>query len=162
MNKKGQTITQIFVFLIAIVVFVLVVVYGYSAITKFSSQAEKVALIDFKADLESSVEKIKRSYGTVEQVELTLPSKYKGLCIFDPNATVDQLVDGKANDFMLSAWKTKTENVFFMNPVAKTGIWLQDIAVLNISGFVCVSAGTNHVSFRFEGIGNKVTISEWQ
>lgn len=158
--KKAQTITQVFVFIIAIVVFALIVVYGIRAVNNFLAQQEKIALVEFKTDLEGAVEKIKKSYGTVEKIELTLPSKYKGLCILDP-VMVDE---NAANPFMLSAWKTKTENVFFDKPVAKTGIWLEDITIKTQQnqGFVCVTATNNKINLRFEGTGTKVKISEWQ
>ncbi len=156
MNKKAQMIGQIFVFVVAAIIFILILTYGYKAISNFLARSEQVALIDFKADLESSVEVIKRDYGSVRKVELRLPKRYTEVCIVDVKRceSLEQ-----ARPLMYSLCIAGSENVFLV-PKQETPIFLADISVPD-PGYVCVPVANGNIALRLEGLGKSTEISEW-
>jgi len=156
MNKRAQMIGQIFVFVVAALIFILILTYGYRAISNFLARSEQVALIDFKADLESSVEVIKRDYGSVRKVELRLPKRYTELCIVDVNKC-EALA--KSRPLMYSLCLAGSENVFLV-PKQETPIFLPDISVPE-PGYVCVPVASGNVVLRLEGLGKSTLVSEW-
>lgn len=156
MNKRAQMIGQIFVFVVAAIVFILILMYGYRAISNFLERSEQVALIDFKSDLESAVEVIKRDYGSVRKVELRLPKRYTELCIVD----VDRCEAlEQQRPLMYSLCIAGSENVFLV-PKQETPIFLEGISVPD-PGFVCVPVVNGNVALRLEGLGKSALISEW-
>jgi len=167
-NTKAQIIGQIFVFILAGLVFILIVTYGYKAVQYFIERQEQVLLVDFRTDLEIAVQGVKRDFGTVRKLELKLPSKYLGVCFFDyVSNTCDpkiQTVNPKLElpqqtitvRWAEDACKVKNANVFI---VPRTqDIDLPDIQVDN--GYVCIP-NTGTITIRLEGTGKKAKISTW-
>jgi len=157
-NKRAQMVGQIFIFVIAAIIFILILTYGYKAISNFLQRSEQVALIDFKSDLESSVDVIKRDYGSVRKLELRLPDRYQELCIVDVN-NCDNLEASRP--LIYSACLAGSENVFLV-PKQETPIFLKDISIKDQKGFVCVPIARGNVALRLEGMGKSTQISEWK
>ena len=59
--KKGD-VSQIFVYITAIIVFGVVFLFGYRAINHFLDESDKVGFITFKTDLEKAVRTIKNDF----------------------------------------------------------------------------------------------------
>lgn len=154
MKRKSQMLSQIFVFVMAAVVFILILTYGYRAISNFLSRSEQVALIDFKTDLESAVEVIKRDYGSVKKVELSLPKRYTEVCIVDPEDPGRLRQD---RPLMYEAWQAGSENVFLV-PKQEAPIFLKDIEV---DGYECMPVVYGQITLKIEGLGKKTKISGW-
>jgi len=124
-NTKGQIIGQVFIFILAGLVFVLIVGYGYKAVQFFLERQEQVVLLDFQSELEIAIEGVKRDYTTVRKLQLILPNKYQGVCFFDytkpvcdPNTvTVNPKLDLPGQEIGVKwaedACKVKSSNVFF-------------------------------------------------
>ena len=60
MKKNAQIMGQVFIFILAGALFILILTYGYKAIAGFSERSEQVALVEFQTNLESSVKSISR------------------------------------------------------------------------------------------------------
>ena len=167
-TSKAQIIGQVFVFILAGLVFVLIITYGYKAIQYFMEQQEQVVLLDFRTDLERTVEGVKRDYGTVRKIELTLPNKYQGVCFFDLDSSVcdpnESTVEPKLKlpdqnigvKWAEDACKLKGANVFTVP--REEGIELPDIKIEN--GWLCVP-NLDGITLRMEGTGRKAKISKW-
>jgi len=162
-NTKAQIIGQVFIFILAGLVFVLIIAYGYKAVQYFIQRQEQVVLVDFRTDLESAVEGVKRDYGTVRKIELKLPSKYQGVCFFDPvicTASTPELVLPSQKisvPWAQEACAIKSANVFI---VPRTlDLSLPDIQV--DKGYICIP-NTGGITVRMEGTGSKAKISQWQ
>ncbi|VVB80879.1 Uncharacterised protein [uncultured archaeon] len=167
-NTKAQIIGQIFIFILAGLVFILIVTYGYKAIQYFIERQEQVVLVDFRTDLEIAVEGVKRDYGTVRKVELKLPTKYYGVCFFDyTTSTCDPTTETTNPKLEMpsqtinvkwaeDACKLKSSNVFI---VPRTQDFdLPDIQV--DTGYICLP-NTGVVTLRLEGTGKRAKVSEW-
>lgn len=166
MNNRAQTIGQVFIFIIAGLVFVLILGYGYKAIMGFVQRGEEVQLIDFRNELDSAVTTIKRDYGSVQRVDLRLPPKTEEVCFVtsNPDDAKDPTFSALKQErpLLYSVWVTGSENVFLIPRVQKAGIFINDIIVDPAGkGYACLNVVANRISLRVEGTGNKAIISEW-
>ncbi|MBI4146501.1 hypothetical protein HY489_04140 [Candidatus Woesearchaeota archaeon] len=164
-NDRAQMIQQVFVFILAGLVFILIISYGYKAISYFMERQEQVVLVDFRTDLEIAVEGVKRDFQSVRKVQLKLPSEYDGVCFFD-YSTCDGVVrpvlelPGRSVEvsWAAEACKGGSQNVFIVPRVSES-IDLPDVEV--VGGFVCVP-NVNGVTVRMEGTGRKAKVSAWE
>ena len=161
-GKKAQIIGQVFIFILAGLIFILIITYGYKAIQYFLERQEQVMLLDFRTDLEIAVEGVKRDYGTVRKVELKLPSKYQGVCFLDAATcakTTPKLVlpvQEITAEWAQDACMIKSANVFTIP--RDIDVALPDIQV--DTGYVCIP-NAGKITVRMEGTGKKARISEW-
>ncbi len=166
MNRRAQVIGQVFVFIIAGLVFVLILAYGYKAIVNFMERGEEVQIIDFRNELNSAITMIKRDYGSVQRVDLRMPSNAREVC-FVTSDPADVRVPGweeelkNSRPLMHSAWSIGKENVFLV-PKQPAPIIIADIVVEpETAGYLCLPIVNGKVSIRVEGTGNKALISRW-
>ena len=164
-SRKGQMIQQVFIFILAGLIFVLIVSYGYRAIQFFLERQEQVVLVDVQHKLEVAVEQVKRDFQSVRRLDVDLPSQYAGICFFDYErcGSVDRpRLSSPKGEFDVSFGKQAcvagSENVFIV-PRAGEKIDLPDLDIP--SGYVCIpNEGGVHV--RLEGTGRKSRVSAWQ
>jgi len=113
MKTRAQVQTQIFVYAIAAIVVTLIMIYGYTAIQKMREQAEDVAYIKFKTDLENAVKTL--SYATpgdVDKLELQLPKGYREICFVDVEKAATNNGAFVNRPIISSSVGTAKENVF--------------------------------------------------
>jgi hypothetical protein len=179
--RKAQIIGQVFVLILAGIIFVLILAYGYNAIQGIRQRGDEVAFIDFTTTLKSEVKSISLSYGSVKKVDLSgLPTKYKKICVVtgEKNPQTDPVgpqhsqtsqLDGlpEESPLIYSVYETGGDNVFF-EPSAPNNIMLPDIQASNDSEsqssqrWFCVPVDQGTVTLRLEGLGNSVRVSPWQ
>ena len=155
-SKKAQMIGQIFIFILAAVLFILILTYGYRAINTFLQRSEQVTLIEFKEELQSGIERIKRDYGSVRKLQLKVPRRYTEVCIVDPSCP-DELQ--AIQPLMYNACLTGTENVFLV-PKQETPIFVSDV-VVDRPRYLCITT-SGVITLRLEGLGKKARVSEWK
>ncbi|RMD58331.1 hypothetical protein D6825_01230 [Candidatus Woesearchaeota archaeon] len=161
--NKAQSVMQVLVFILAGIIFLLIIGYGYKSISYFLERQEQVQLADFWNDLETSIESIRRQPGTVRKVQLPLPSKYAGVCFFDkqtcgqgaklktPNRVIDM-------SWASDACRRTKSNVFVFPRVG--GEPSLDISV-SPPGYVCIP-NSGGITVRVEGLGRSAKVSEWE
>ncbi len=157
MNKKAQMIGQIFVLVIAAIVFILILGYGYSAISHFIKSSEQVALIEFKTSLISGVEQIKSDYGSVRKVSLRIPKRHQRLCVVSSDTDADTGEFQTRFPLLFEIWQTGSENVFLI-PKQESPIFISEVVVPN--GYFCTGVSGN-VDLRVKGLGDKTEVSVW-
>jgi hypothetical protein len=163
-KNKAEMIGQVFIFILAGLIFVLIISYGYKAVSYFLERQQEVVMVDIKTDLDTAVEGIKRSQGSIRKLVLKLPGEYKAICFFDYE-TCNGLTDANLPEpnqdtkvlWGIEACKAGSENVF---TVPRTpGLSMTEISV--DGGYVCVP-NNNGVTLKLEGTGRKAKISAWQ
>lgn len=156
-NRKAQMLGQVIVFVLSAIIFVLILGYGYRAITSFQEQGRQVALIEFKTELETAVETISRNYGSVRTITLSIPNGFTGLCIVDAQEPGNLQT---AHPLLYNAWRSGSENVFLL-PITKQSvpIKIENIEVYNENekGFLCVE-NTKNIKIQLEGMGDRAKI----
>ncbi len=164
--KRGQMIGQVFIFILAGLVFVLILGYGYKAISNFLARGEEVQLIDFRNELDSAITTIKRDYGSVQRIDLRVPAKTDEVCFVtfdyrDVGAPGWRDAFKQERPLLYSVWDTGSENVFLV-PRQPTPMLIKDIVVDPLGkGYLCIPAPGGRISLRVEGTGNKAVIREW-
>ena len=165
-SKKAQMIGEIFVFILAGFVFVLILLYGYKAITSFLGTQEVVQVTDFKTDLEAKIKGIRLSFGSVRKAELTLPAKFTTFCVADPHMSEQHKnLFREEYPLMYNAW-ADAGTTAFLEPVLDTGIQLPDIAVHGPTnpadpGFLCEPIRNGKLVLGLRGLGDRAEIMHW-
>jgi len=166
--KKGQIIGQVFVLMLASIIFILILVYGYRAIGQFSQRSEQVALLDFENDLKNGVKGISLDFGSVKRLDLSVPRKHRTICVFcSPDFEADW--DGcKRNTafgifaadhrLFTETWEDGSQNVFLL-PLAETPIIVDRVEVKDMA--FCTPVIEGKVSFKLEGKGDRTLVSPW-
>ena len=160
-NKKGMSVSQVFTFIIAGLIFVLILIFGYNAISDLLQSSSDINVAELKSDLESSLSSVKRSYGSVRKVELRAPSEFNELCFFDFNKC-GSLYNIESNNGVLLNWavdscKSNSSNVFSIPR-------LVDLSIRNIEieeGYVCIPEQGGSFILKVTGKGNAVEIGKW-
>ena len=164
MNKRAQIYGQIFIYILLILVFASILVYGVYAISQLVMRAERIEIEKFKMDMKNLVAE-NREYNTVDVVEVKLPSKFSQLCFVDSTAlgtTVSVHTTETApkeihliNDKIMSGAK---DNMFLYPPGSES----YDVGKIQVSGSSkCFGADYNHnVKIKFRGLGDKTEILE--
>jgi hypothetical protein len=160
-TKKAQIIGQVFIFILAAAIFIMILLYGYKAIVGFSQRSEQVALIDMKMTLESGVEEISLDYGSVKKLELGIPTKYSEICFVDLSVEEPPLEFMEEHPLMYDAWISGAQNVF-LAPMAETPINIGKIKISDrYPGYLCLPIKSGKVTLRLEGLGDSTEISDW-
>ncbi len=152
-------IGQVFIFILAALIFMLVLWYGYSAVTNFLKSSEQVGLAEFKSSFVSGIEQIKPDFGSVRKLTLYMPRRYYELCVVSSYPNDDVL----SSDFnakypvLFELWNTGSENVFLL-PKQETPFLVSDIVVPD--GYFCTKV-SGVADLRIEGLGDGVRVSLW-
>jgi len=170
-SKKAQIAGQVFIYILAVVIAALVIIYGYNAIKGFIDKQRQIEIIQFKTDIQSAVRTVSTDYGSVKKFEHAIPGE--AICILDINyqgnrdstCLCDKTICSEDeiwqyDPIICDSWQsTKDQNIFII-PQIETPILASPLKVDN--GYLCLKAPKNQITLRIEGFGNHAKISEWQ
>ncbi len=174
-NKKAMGVGQVFVFIISAITFALIMIFGYRSISGFLESGEGVQFVQFKNNLESSINKIYTEYGAVRLEKFSLPSQYEQICFVDLDADVNpelcaidpiacnvwnETKDNRRKDddgvTDLSAYESADENVF-LTPISPVRIKVHQISMGG--GYLCTKIVSGQFSLRLEGKGDRTFLA---
>ncbi len=69
--KKGQIQAQVFVYVLAMLVISLVLLYGYRSISTMQERAKQVDILGLKNEIMKSIEKVSNDYGTARPLTIS-------------------------------------------------------------------------------------------
>ena len=158
MKSKGQVEGQIIVFILAIVIFSLIIVYGYNAITGFRDRADQVLFIEFKTDLTSTVDKIADDYGSERKERFSLLSEITRVCFigkddvsFAGNEIIQDAVESGSEDNIFLLKNSRLYDSFEVGPL-EIDDQLTDQCLPVVDGVVKI---------KFIGLGDAAEISTY-
>lgn len=159
--QRGQILGQVFILVLAALIFILILVYGYRAISQFSNRSEQIALIDFQNSLANAVKAISLDFGSVKRVDLTTPTRYQQLCVLCTNTDTCTPTQefSDAHPLLIESWQGGSQNVF-LTPLSETPILLDRVEATN--GGFCTPIIQGKVSLRLEGKGDHALVGPWQ
>ncbi|MBU0627948.1 MAG: hypothetical protein KKC75_02070 [Nanoarchaeota archaeon] len=165
-SRKSQIQTQIFVYVIAVVVFSFIIIYGYNAVRGFKERSDQIAYIKFKTDLLSTVKRISPDYGTVKREEFFIGGEYSKVCFvqnYKPNkAQILNSIDDVSGDLIVknSVESDVNKNVFLFTTTLQESF---DVGAINVSGdgYTCVDIKNGKAKIQFKGEGDHTYISNW-
>lgn len=182
--KKAQ-LSQVFVYILTLVVMITVLFFGYKAISGVIQKGERVAFVSFKTDLEGAVRSISGDYGSVRAYDsknpLRVPAGYDSVCFIDfdrsPPAGCSSI--SGLNPIICDAWETYGGNSegkgweaadanVFLNPPGIIDVKVYKIEVdtnLNRNedakdgGYFCLNVVSGRLDIRLEGKGDHAFIT---
>jgi len=164
--KKSQIQGEILIYILAVIIFSLTLLYGYKAIKSFNDQGAQISQIELKNQITSEVEKVRSdTYGTIKKLPLNVPGNFRKICF------VQSYPDYPAGGIIVSPYQlinneiaaeTKNKNMF-LAPDGSTSFDIGEIAVTNgTAGFDCIDLLGTTVTLKLESMGDHVKISKWQ
>ncbi len=158
-NKRAQIQSQIFVYVLAIVIMGLVLLYGYKSIATMQDKAEQIDLLSFKKDIENEIVKMSTDYGSVRTPTIHVPANSKEVCFLDLTKSPVKL----NHPLVYEAWEDKSANVFLIDKLAKEVYLIQQqqnyLIQIDSPGYLCIPVINNKIQIRLEGIGGKAELS---
>lgn len=83
MEKRGQLLSQPFIYIFAIILVALILLFGVRLITNLTKQSEEVELVVFVSDLKTQVNNFYHfDPGSSKELNILLPKKIKQLCFY--------------------------------------------------------------------------------
>jgi len=174
--KNAQVQSEIFMYVIAMVVVGLILLFGYTAVRDFSKSAEQVALIQFEKDLESTFHTISTSYGKVEIKQVEIPGGFDTVCFHDlreishPGELYflkDDLNKPIEYPVITDNIRSGThKNLFLVGGLNIESFYVGEIYVDNTHlavsqaspGFICFKEKQGRVEFKLVGEGDQVRV----
>lgn len=156
--KHAQGTSQVIVFILALLIGSLVLIFGYSAVVKIRNAALETEKAKFQSGLESTLKGL--SYGSTRKKSLNVPGGYLAICFADLNYLRAQGEDEFTSDLDYavvrdSIFSDVESNVFLM----PDGIWSFYVGDLEIEeGFACFNLSAGHAEVGFEGLGNRTRV----
>ncbi|MBW2996774.1 hypothetical protein KY349_00365 [Candidatus Woesearchaeota archaeon] len=168
--KKAQVAGQIFIYITAIVIVGLIIVYGYSAIKGFTERGEEVEYITMQKSVENAVKSIASDYGSVKRPDIDVPGKYELVCFVDKGLSEEaietsDICQSRAGrekyhqPIVCSGWKTGRNNVFLI-PDGSESFDVGNI-VMEHGNFLCFDVFNNKINLQLTGLGDRVEISSY-
>lgn len=156
---KGQIYSQVFVYVLTIILVSFILVYGYNAVQNFKKRAEQVSCLKFKNDLTNAIDSIATDFGTVKRKELQLCSGYTKACFVESfrSPNLPNNVDPIIRD---SVQSNTGRNVFLMENIAKESFNAGKISVE--PDVLCINAVNGKIILKLEGKGTHAELSEWK
>lgn len=169
----------------AVIIFSMVLIYGYNAIKQINTTRQQVEIIEFSESLKSAIKRTALDYGSVKRYDFKVPATYKEVCFVDldtmksfPNKITGPTGLEAKSALIADTVKTNigakdAQNVFTI-PIAETPIKVEKISVNSTaecpdltghtpgSGWICIPTPTGKLSLRLEGMGDRTCVREWK
>lgn len=164
-SKKAQ-VGQIITYLLAIVIFAMVLIFGYNAVVNIRQQTDQVVYLAFQKSLEADIKSISFDYGSVKKKSYSV-SGYETICFADLDALInpDPLPDDIPKIVINSMESKIKKNVFLVNGKIDSfyvgKIWLGDPIDPVYSPYknpLCIPIVNGKLSITLTGQGDSTLI----
>lgn len=156
-ENKAQMPTQIFGYLLAVIISGLILSFGFSAIKGFVQKGEQIEFVQMKKTLEKEITLMETRFGSRKTIVISVPRKTSEVCFVGQGASKDSIPPDYAI-VAASVGSGSNDNVFLFpgGESWNTG----NIIVDTTSQFQCFNTASGKARLRLEGMGNRVKISE--
>lgn len=176
-TKNGQIQTQMFVYLLAIIIIGLLLMFGVRSILDLLGKEKDIGLLKFKTEIESAAKRIAPNYGKWEKISFDIPREIETVCFVQHQPYMNDifykeqegLCDPNNEDYhflMCNSWKdVQTANVFTEPFDALEGgsIYLSEVEVRNPGKhYLCVEIVDGKLNVKIVGRGNRILIESWE
>ena len=140
-SKRSQISGQIFIYVVAIILFSFILLYGYNAVKGFKERSEQISYIKFKTDLISTVKRVSPDYGTLKREEFFIGGEYSRVCFVqsykpDKEAILSRIADQGDMVVHDSVDSDVTKNVFLFTKTLQESF---DVGKINADdGYLCI------------------------
>ena len=160
-SHKAQTVSEIFVIIVAAIVLIMIILWGSKAIQSFTERTDDAKLVNFINSLKNNVEKVAYQRGTAKKVDIQAPSGFTKVCFTEKgkvnNPATYPRPQGTPQIVIDRALKLD-QNVFFIPP-SEISVTIKNMIVQK--GILCLNVIDGNILFRAEGTGRNVCVSSW-
>ena len=158
--KKAQIQSQVFVYILALLIMTFILIYGYNSLTSIKDKGDLASTINFKSDIKMAISSISSDYGSIKVEEISVPTGYREVCFVDlsTNAVpafpeeyglIQNYVDDVINN------NAEPRNVF-LYPEGIESVYVGEIEVED--DFLCVDVSYGKIKIKLEGFGNRAKV----
>lgn len=178
-HKTAQIQSQIFVFLIAAVILIIIIIFGYRAITGLQENISDVEYTQLKTYLETQIDKVQSDYGTVVVRTIDVPTDFTHICFAQDDlnwnagpgsqitdfTSTTQVSDNSELDYtiMLDSLRSSVKKNVFLYPNGVTSFYVGSICVKECrpeDRILCIETINGKAKIAIEGLGNRARIFE--
>lgn len=167
-QRKAQVIGEVFIYILAVVLFSLIMIYGYNSIRSLGDKADRVVILQIEKDLRSAVKKVAADYGTVLKKEVAVPNQYDKVCFIDLSYTGQSSTalctqgNDDYNAIICNSWKDRIQKNMFLLSRNQEALSI-DIGAARISQahFFCQNVAFSKITLKLEGRGSYTELSPW-
>jgi len=176
-DKKAQ-MQQVFVFILAALIFGMILIYGYKAINDFIDRSREVSLLELRTELVASINKM-TSGSDVRKATFNLPPTVDYVCFLDLDKNRIPLeerhkqalcTEGSEYYFPLicDAWVDNVDQNIYFYPMTDLTLTSKPIEVNQYplpdkgeaKGFLCIETKKDRITIMLEGKGDRTLIEE--
>lgn len=163
-TKRAQVQTQIFTYIIATVVLIVIFIFGFRTIKNFKENVEEVELAQLQTYLKSEVKKIQSDYGSTVIRTLNIPSEYSHICFAqdDSNWEVSEMKYDLDLDYTIiyDSLVSRVQKNVFLYPSGVTSFYIGNICIEDCEStqYKCVAVNNGAIRIGLEGLGDRVKV----
>ncbi len=161
-QTKAQVAGQILIYILAIIIFSMTLLYGYKAVNYFNDRSTEISYAQLEKEVNKEIKKAEGdTKGTVKKVVFSIPGNYDDVCFVKSYPSFPSSIPTQyllINDHILTGADDKN---MFLAPIGDTNFYIGDIDVINISGSECVPIVGSKITLRLESMGDHVMVSKW-
>jgi hypothetical protein len=158
MTKKAEAISQIFTFLIVILLIGILALFGYNAFMKIKEKQCQSELLSFKEDLKTSIEEIARREGASIEKSYLLGCGVKKIYFIDRQQTIEKQTLNENAEINDSIHSPVRDNMFILK--GNKVIDQMEIGPIALVPpyFACVNPSGGLITITLEGKDGKVLV----
>lgn len=159
-QKKAEVPAQIMTYVLASILFVLIMIFGYNTVTSMRTSAEAVSVVNFKSQIESDIHKMAMESGrTIRTYSYASPGNFREVCFVNSKyiEDKDKITEGDCanKELVVNSVEQGVPNNMFFFP----GIMSYDIGTIETDyGCICLPVKSGKVNVRFQGKGDRAKI----
>ena len=155
---KGQMIGQVFIYIITLVLVSFLLFYGYRAISTFKEKADQVSYIQFKNDLQNTIETLSLDFGSVKVKQFTVPENINTVCFVRNFPAMPSSLSGTKYPIIEDSVNSGlAKNVFLIGNKVEESFFAGKIS--SADDLLCAPAIAGKIELRMEGMGDHTSIS---
>lgn len=179
-NKKAQIQTQVFIYILSMIIVGLVLLYGYNAVRGFRDRQETVSLIETENMIKNSIKAMSSEFDSIRKQELFLPGGIELICFVDRELVgtvpaeeackygltpipLKNHLDPKVSaswTILKDAIADGTGNIFLI-PDGTVNYLVGNIQVAD-DKCICIEKTGSQAIYRMRGLGNGVEVELWR
>lgn len=152
MRKRGFVVSQIMVYAFAIMIFTLIIFWGYKSIKTFSNSAENSGLKSFEINFLADMESMSLKRGSIKEFSYTIPYGYDVFCIIDPtNKSIFNSAIVSKYPHIKNSLDDSSDNIFLIGKNSPYAFKSNNIRIKKYPYYSCTDIKKNKITFSVKG-----------
>lgn len=153
-KKRGQFSSRVFVFMIILIAIAIILLFGYTALSKVLKKGDQAVMIKFQSELKSDVESMSFDKGSVKVEKYRPPSNFDEICFVD----LEEVDPTNINNSVIrdSVESGARKNLFFIGKDDFESDYIEDLRLFYFPFFSCIKP--RPVELRIEGRGDGAAV----